>query len=263
MIVIPAIIAGAGAILKPILIAAGIGALFGAGTSGVGEAVTGIQEHGTFNREVAANTFHAATQGAAEGALIGGAFGAVGIVAAPLAPVVGGAIQPALGVVDDVAKPVVDVVGKAVKPVLGAIDDIVGPTLKRAGSAASSAVNGIGRTLAAPSRIVNARVNAANFRTSSRAVCSGGCLYVMDDPAHGLRKIGVTTNPAKRIYGVQRDVRSKLNYVGISPVDDAFKVEKSLHRQFVSQNVRHPNHLQGREWFNNLSPYNVANVLSR
>ncbi len=72
MIVIPAIIAGAGAILKPILIAAGIGALFGAGTSGVGEAVTGIQEHGTFNREVAANTFHAATQGAAEGALIGG-----------------------------------------------------------------------------------------------------------------------------------------------------------------------------------------------
>ena len=259
MIVIPAIVAGIAALAKPILIAAGIGALVGAGTGAVGGAVSGVQEHGTFNNEVAIVAVQSAAKGAAEGALIGGAFGAVGVVAAPILPVVGGALQPALGVVDDVAKPVVDVVGKAAKPVLGAIDDIAGPTLTRAAAATSSAANRVGHSLAAPYRMVSAALNGRNFLTLPRAVCSRGCLYVMDDAANAASKIGVTTNPARRIVDVQRQVGSKLNYVGITPVDDAFTVEGALHRQYASQRVASA---PGREWFK-LSPLDVATVLSR
>ena len=228
----PVILAGLGVLIQKALEAAAIGAiigaLFGGAAGGAGGVISGVQEHGTFNSEVAIVVVQSAAEGAAEGALFGGAFGAVGVVAAPILPVVGGALQPALGVVDDVAKPVVDLVGKAAKPVLSAVDDIAGSTLTRAGAAVNSAANGVGRTLAAPSRMVSAALNGRNFLTLPRAVCSGGCLYVMDDAANAASKIGVTTNPARRIVDVQRQVGSKLTYVGIMPVDDAFAVEALL-----------------------------------
>lgn len=259
---IPAIVATVTPIVEAILVAAGIGALFGGATGAVGEVVTGVQEHGSINRAVVESAVHGAAQGAAEGALVGGAFGVVGVAVAPIVPVVGGALQPVIGVIDDVAKPAVDVVGKAVRPVLGAVDDIAGQNLTRAGNAVSSAAKGVGGTLAVPYRTVTAALNARNFRTLPRAVCGGGCLYVMDDPAHALHKIGVTSNPVQRLAKVQRDVQSKLNYVGISPVDDVFKAESKIHRQFAMQNIPHPNHLKGKEWFNSLSPLDVVKVFS-
>ncbi len=222
--VIPAILAGLAAIAEPILIGIGLGALFGGGIAGVGTAVSGVQEHGTFNSEVASVTLQSAAEGAAEGALVGGAFGAVSVVVAPIAPV----LQPALGVVDDVAKPVVDVVRRAANPVLNAVDDIAGKVITR-------------------------------FRPAPNA----GSLYVMDDAANAVSKIGITNNPARRIAEVQRQVGgSKLNYVGIMPVDDMRVAERALHRRFASQNVRHPNHPQGREWFN-LSESDKAFISAR
>lgn len=261
-------------IVAPIVLAviaqAGLGALFGGGIDAVGTAVSGVQEHGTFNKEVASITLQSAAEGAAEGALIGGAFGAVGGVAAPIAPVVlrpvvgvvDDVAKPVVGAVDDVAKPVVDVVRKAAKPVLDAVDDIAGKAFARVGAAASSIANGVGRTLSAPSRMVNAAWNGRNFRTLPKDFCSDGCLYVMDDAANAISKIGVTTNPARRIADVQRQVGSKLNYAGIQPVDDAFAAESALHRHFVSQNIRHPNYLQGTEWFN-LSGLDKASIFAR
>lgn len=218
------IIAGLAAIAEPILIAAGLGALVSGGIGAVGTAVSGVQEHGTFNSEVASVTLQSAAESAAEGALVGGAFGAVSVAAAPIMPAV---LRPALGVVDDVAKPVVDVVRRAAKPILNAVDDIAGKVLARFGAPAS----------------------ARN-------------LYVMDDAANAVSKIGVTKNPARRIAEVQRQVGSKLNYAGIMPVDDAYAVESAWHRHFASQNIRHPNYLQGREWFN-LSGSDKASIFAR
>lgn len=266
MIVIPILTA----IAQHALIGAGLGALFSGGIAGVGTAVSGVQEHGTFNGEVASVTLQSAAEGAAEGALVGGAFGAVSAVAAPIVPVVlqpvlgvvDDVAKPALGVVDDAAKPVVDVVRRAAKPVLDAVDDIAGKAFASVGAAASSIANGVGRTLSAPSRMVNAAWNGRNFQTLPKDFCIKGCLYVMDDAANAISKIGVTTNPARRIADVQRQVGSKLNYAGIQPVDDAFAAESALHRHFVSQNIRHPNHLQGTEWFN-LSGLDKASVFAR
>ena len=90
---------------------------------------------------------------------------------------------------------------------------------------------------------------ARNYQKLPRDVRSGGYLYVMDDTANAVSKIGVTKNPARRIAEVQRQVGSKLNYTGIMPVDDMRAVERAWHRHFASQNIRHPNHLRGREWF--------------
>lgn len=223
--IIPAILAGLAAIAEPILIGAGLGALVSGGIAGVGTAVSGVQEHGTFNGEVASVALQSAAEGAAEGALVGGAFGAVSVVAAPIVPVV---LRPVAGVVDDVARPVVDVVRRAAKPVLNAVDDIAGKILTRFGAAPKA-----------------------------------GSLYVMDDAANAVSKIGVTKRPPQfRIAEVGRQVGSKLNYAGIQPVDDAFAAERSWHRYFASQNIRHPNHLQGREWFK-LSELDKASIFAR
>ncbi len=225
MIVIPAIAAGLAAIVEPILIGIGLGALVSGGIAGVGTAVSGVQEHGTFNGEVASVALQSAAEGAAEGALVGGAFGAVSVVAAPIVPVV---LRPVAGVVDDVARPVVDVVQRAAKPVINAVDDIAGKVLAR-------------------------------FRPAPNA----GSLYVMDDAANAVSKIGITKRPPQlRIAEVQRQVGSKLNYAGIQPVDDMRAAERAWHQHFASQNIRHPNHLQGREWFN-LSELDKASIFAR
>ena len=260
MIILPAIAAGLAAIVEPILIGIGLGALVSGGIAGVGTAVSGVQEHGTFNSEVASVALQSAAEGAAEGALVGGAFGAVSVVAAPIVPVV---LRPVAGVVDDAAKPVVDVVRKAAKPVLDAVDDIAGKAFAQVGAAASSIANGVGRTLGAPSRMVNAAWNGRNFQTLPKDFCINGCLYVMDDAANAVSKIGITKRPPQlRIAEVQRQVGSKLNYADVMPVDDMFAAERAWHQHFASQNIRHPNHLQGREWFN-LSGADKASIFAR
>ena len=252
--IIPAIAAGLAAIAEPILIGAGLGALFSGGIAGVGTAVSGVQEHGTFNGEVASVTLQSAAEGAAEGALVGGAFGAVGAVAAPIVPVV---LQPVLGVVDDVARPVVGVVDDVAKLVVGAVDDVASKFRAMVNPIAKN----VGRASGTPSRMASAALNARNFRNLPKDFCTGGgCLYVMDDAANAVSKIGITKRPPKfRFDEVQRQVGSKLNYVGIMPVDDARVAERVLHRHFASQNVRHP---QGTEWFN-LSGLDKASVFAR
>jgi len=228
------IAAGLAAIAEPILAAAGIGALIGGGIGAVGGAVSGVQEHGTFNSEAAIVTVHSAAEGAAEGALVGGAFGAVGVAAAPIMPAAGAAAQPALGLVDDIVRPIIGAIDDIARLIIGAVDDLVSPVLRQFGLVADDV-----------------------------ASCSiGGCLYVMDDAAHAISKIGITNNPARRIGEVQRQVGSKLNYVGVMPVDDARAAERAWHQHFVNQNVRHPNHLQGTEWFR-LSASDKAFIFAR
>ena len=205
---------------EAILVAAGIGALFGGATGAVGEVVTGVQEHGSINRAVVESAVNGAAQGAAEGALVGGAFGVVGVVVAPIVPVVGGSLQPVIGVIDDVAKPAVDVVGKAVRPVLGAVDDIAGQNLTRAGNAASSAANkvgnshtkSVGQAITSPfkSRGLNSfRARIYQRLPITKPGADDGWVYVMEDAVSGNSKIGLTSNPAKRLKQVRNNVGHK------------------------------------------------------
>ena len=244
MIILPAIsaiIGLLGTILEPILVSIGIGAAFGAGVGGIGSAVSGVQEHGEFNHEVAEITVHAAAEGALDGALWDGVFGVVGVAAGPIVGAVGVAAKPAVQVFDDLA-------GPAIKAIGGAIDDVARPALGKAGSAASSTVRSVGRAASAPYRIGRAAWHARFYKSMPKPVCSGGCAYLMDDALTGTNKIGYTfRHPTRRLAEVSRDVGRPVTYRGIMPVDDAFAAETALHRQFASQRAFN---MPGREWFN-------------
>lgn len=117
--------------------------------------------------------------------------------------------------------------------------------------------------MGAPSKLVNSANHAKNFKHLADDVCKNSCQYVMYDKANNVYKIGVTKDPATRLAAVQRDVNSKLNYVSISSVDDAYGVESSLHRHLASKNVTHPGHVKGKEWFSDLNPLDLAMAMSR
>ena len=261
IIVLPAI----GVLVQQAIQAVAVGAVIGAVSSaGVGAVVEGIQsanEQGEINQEVLSDAAHGALYGAKDGALIGGAFGPVSLIVGPL---VGPVIGAAGSIVDDVAGPAGKAIGRAAKPLASAVDDAVGPLLGRVGIRANLAASSTGRALGAPYRIGRANLIARFYnKRQLQAVCSRGCVYIMDDSANGISKIGVSKDPAKRLVAVQNDVGSQLSLVGVSPVDDAFTVEAQLHRQLASKNVLHPNHATGREWFSGLSPMDVATVLSK
>lgn len=219
--------------LQAAAVGAIIGAVTGAGAGAVVEVVDGVREHGEVNREVLEDTAHAALDSAKDGALIGGVFGPVGLVAGP---VVG-----ALGNV---------------------VDDVAGQVIGQVGSAVGSTAKAVGRTVSAPFRMARSAMIARYYRRMPQ-LCSKGCIYIMEDTVNATRKIGVTNNPARRISEVQRDVHSNLNYVSVSPVDDAFATENALHRQLAAKNVRHPNHQTGTEWFSGLNPFDIAAVMSK
>ena len=237
MIFIPAIIAGVAAIAKPVLVAAGVGAavgaVTGAGTGAVVEVVKGVHEHGEVNQMVLEEAAHAGIHGGANGFLVGGIFGPVSLAVGPVVGAVG-----------------------------GVVDDIAGQTIGQIASATSSTATSVGRTVGAPVRMARSTIVARYYRQMPQ-LCSKGCVYVMDDAANGMQKIGVTTNPQRRIADVGRQVNSDLKYFSIAPVDDAFAAEAALKRQFINKNVAHPNYAKGTEWFNGLSPMDVATVMSK
>ena len=235
IIVIPAIGVIIQQVVQAVAVGAVIGAVTGAGAGAVVEVVAGVQEHAEINREVVDDAASGALNGAANGALFGGAFGPVALVAGPAMTVAGNVAGHAVGTIDDVARPILTGLG---------------------GSASTTAIS-VGRTISAPYRIGRAAWHARFYKSMPKAACSGGCIYVMDDATRGASKIGVTTNPARRIVDVQRNVGSELQYVGIMPIDDAFAAEAALHRQFASQRAYQ---MPGREWFG-LSPLDKAYVL--
>ncbi len=242
---IPAIVAALTPLAKAALVSAGIGAAVSGGMGAVGEGVASYQKHGEINREVLDDAARGAFEAGKDGAM-------VGFVIGPVAPLFAPVIAPAIHVVDDIVAPVIQIADDAAQPVIHVIDDAVGPTLRRAG-----------RTVTVPARAISAKLNARNYRSLPDDLCSRGCLYIMDDPANGLTKIGVTTNPQQRIADVSRQVGSDLRYVSISPVDDAFVKEAALKRQFVSKNVPHPNYVKATEWYSGFNPMDVATVLSK
>ena len=99
---------------------------------------------------------------------------------------------------------------------------------------------------------------ARNFHKLPQTNGRAGYIYVMEDIASGLKKIGFTNNPARRLNEVQRLTGKNLRYVGIKPVNNARVVERTYHNLFAGQNVASAN---GREWFN-LRGYDLVTIFS-
>ena len=72
-------------------------------------------------------------------------------------------------------------------------------------------------------------------------------LYVIDDPATGFSKIGITKEPARRIAEISKQLGRKVNFSQLKVVNNARAVERFFHNLFSRQNV---SSMPGREWFN-------------
>ena len=85
------------------------------------------------------------------------------------------------------------------------------------GGAVSIAVN-LGRSA----------ILAHSFQTLSKTTSPAGYLYVMDDAATGISKIGITNNPLRRLSELQRMLGRNVTYTGIKRVNNARAVEGRL-----------------------------------
>ncbi len=116
------------------------------------------------------------------------------------------------------------------------------------GGAVSTAVN-LGRSA----------ILAHSFRTLPKTAAPAGYLYVMDDAATGISKIGITNNPLRRLSELQRMLGRNVTYTGIKRVNNARAVEGALHTRFAVQNVASA---PGQEWFY-LSGFDKAIIFGR
>ncbi|MDE2854054.1 MAG: GIY-YIG nuclease family protein [Chloroflexota bacterium] len=260
IIVLPAI----GVIVQQAIQAAAVGAVIGAVTSGGAgaavEIVEGVHEHGEITREVLDEAAYAAINSGAEGAIVGGAFGAGSAVIAPV-------VAPAIQVVDDVARPVFQVVDDAARPVIQAADDAIRPAMRAVDNAVRPVINkvgesarSVGHAIASPINHVRNALNARFFNHLPKTTGSSGYVYVMDDVRYARRyKIGMTNNPARRLGEVQNKVGRNFNYTCIIPSGNMRALESTMHTAFASQNL--PNTGTGREFFR-LNPSQLAAACS-
>ena len=286
---IPAIVAALTPLVQAAAVAAGIGALVGAGTGAVGCAISGVREHGEINRTVAVKSAHCAGKNAAEGALIGGAFGVFGpVIAGVAAPVAAPVIQvaddvagAALQVIDDAAKPVKEVVVVAAKSTVGtiddagvvarsaviaddaarsffssarlkihAVDDAVRPVMNKVRNAAKKVARGV----SAPVRLANSFRHARIYKTLPKGSGNKGYVYVMDDvTSPGRYKIGKTIDPPTRLQKVQSNLNTKTTSGGKVQFKCIISTKdmKTLEKSLHNQFQPQsvPNFGAGTEWF--------------
>ena len=239
MIVLPAL-AGITAILHQILEGAALGALFGAllgsAISGGGEAITGYQEVREINEEVIIQTVESAAEGAIDGAVTGAVTGGVFGLA-------GATFHPVLGMIDDFFRSIFGWLDDAARSVAGVVDD----SFMGIKNAAKSVVNEIRGQF---NRWRNGW-NAQHFKTMKDAPTGTQYVYVIEDSATGLHKIGMTTKaPPERLNGLAKATKSNLDYTCIIQTDKSSKLEGNLHSMFSNQKRNHPRPHFGRtEWF--------------
>ena len=261
MIILPAIsglIGFLGALLEPILIGAGLAALISSSVSVVGDTIK-YREDG-ISREEQSTMVENAGNAAVEGALFSVPFSLAGFVMAP-------AIAPAITAVDDVGTQVIGAADDAAKTVANTGDDAANAAKSRSLRSGAAAVNivddGACRLLcrlgksakSLPGRVssvVNRARNGWNariYRSLPAANATERYVYVMDDSANGLHKIGMTTRkPELRLAEVSRDAKSKVNFVCIIRTDRGSGLESLLKNLFKRQNTSHPMY-DGTEWF--------------
>jgi len=235
MIVLPAL-SGIAALIQLILDGAVIGALFGGAISGGGAAITEYQTHGKIDQQGVVIVAKRAGEGAVEGA-VGGA------VTGGLLGVAGPALRPVFAMIDDFFRSIFGWLDDAARSVAGAVDDAVSGMKK----ALESVVKGIRGQF---NRWRNGW-NAQNFKAMSEAPVGTRYVYVMEDSANGIHKIGMTTKaPPERLKAVASEAKSKLDYTCIIQTDKNSKLESGLHEMFSSQRTAHPTpNYDSREWF--------------
>ncbi|MCY4537689.1 MAG: GIY-YIG nuclease family protein [Chloroflexi bacterium] len=200
--------------------------------------------------------------------------------AAPVINVVDDVAAHAIGTVDDLAKPVLSAADDIVRPVIGAADDVAQPALHRVGNVVKSVasdvkskarpaidavdnairpvVNKVGDVANSVGGSITTRINWARNTLNARlfnrlpdASATERYVYVMDDAANGLQKIGMTTKkPSIRLTRVANDAKRKLDYVCIIRTDKNSGLEGLLHGQFAGQKTPHPTpNYKSTEWF--------------
>lgn len=271
---IPAVIAVLTPIIEAAVASAIIGGVIGAGAGAVGCGFAGVQEHGEINHEVISQSVPCAAKNAAEGAAIGVVIGPIGpvvmgVVAPAVAPVINvvddvakpvinvvddiakpaidDVARPAIGAIDDAARPIVQVVDDAARPVLQVVDDAVRPVVNRVRNGAKSVSSGVASAF-------NRARNGWNARFFNRLPAASGTeryVYVIDDTANGLHKIGMTTKQPKiRLDQISNGAKSKVDYVCIIKTDKTSGLEGILHNMFTRQRTTHPTPHSGMtEWF--------------
>ncbi len=230
---LPAIGAALATLANAVLVSAGIGAAVSGATCAVTGAVSGFQEQGEINREVAVEMIQGVPKCAAEGALVGGMFGGAGVLFAP-------AITPVVQIADDMAAPVI-------KPVIQMADDATRPVFNGMRKAAHSVL------MSADEVAYNALKNVRNVappvikKLLPKANRSVGFVYVFDDAASGASKIGRSIDPKRRLGEVKSPAGTKPEIACTIATSNMKALENSLHAAYAAQNI--PNSGAGREWF--------------
>ena len=249
--------------IQAIAVGAVIGAATGAGAGAVVEGVQSANEHGEINQQVLSDAARGALQGGRDGALIGGAFGPIGLAVGPAIGVAGNVVDdvagPAARAIGTAAKPVASAVDDAARPVIKVADDAVRPAIQAADDAIRPALNGIrdraksfGGSVGAAFNHARNSLNARFYTRLPKGAGNSGYVYVMDDVANsGRYKIGKTIDPPTRIKAVQGKLNKagggKLEYSCIIPTNNMSGLENSLLKEFSAQNLR--NFPAGTEWF--------------
>ncbi len=222
--------------LEGAAIGALLGALFGGAIAGGGEAITCFQEHGESNQACLEDAAESAGEGALEGAVGGAVTGGAFAFAGPI-------LQPIFAVIDDFFRSIFSALDDVAQGVSGAIDDALTGIRK----VADDIIGGIRGFF---NRMRNFH-NARNFNSMANAPEGTRYVYLMEDSANGMHKIGMTTKtPPNRLNKVASEAKSKLDYTCIIQTDKNSGLEGKLHRMFSDQKVSHPTpNYNSTEWF--------------
>lgn len=165
----------------------------------------------------------------AEGALIGGAFGAV----VPAFGVFDDIGRAGMGAADDIARTAVTQVDDIARTGTSALDDVARGATRGARKVGTRAI----RNITAPLKREANVSRASYFRWLPKLKGRAGYVYVIDDIADGTRKIGMTKNPAQRLSALQSEMGRKLNYICIIRTDHMRVLERALHTAFAGQRL--------------------------
>ena len=231
MIVLP-FLAGISALIKLILEGAVFGAIFGGAIAGGAAAINEYQTHGEINRQAVENIAKQTGEGAVGGAITGGVIG-----------VAGTALHPVLTMIDDFFRSIFGWFDDAAKSVGSAVDD--------AASGIKKALENVAKSIRGQFNRWRNGWNAQNFKTLKEPPADARYVYVMEDAANGLHKIGMTTkSPPKRLKQIESEAKIKPDYTCIIQTDKNSKLEGELHAIFSNQRTLHPSPHNGRtEWF--------------
>ena len=236
-------------IVLPAILVAFIEAAFIGGVAGA--VICGMEDKRNLPSD-APKELRTAHKCAAEGALVGGAFGAV---------------IPAFGWVDDIGRAGMGAADDLARTAINQVDDVASMGTVALDDVARGATQGlrnvrglVSRNLSAPLRREANISRARYYYGLPKPKGSAGYVYVIDDVADATRKIGITKNPAQRLTALESKLGRKLNYSCIIRSDHMRVLERALHTAFASQRLYNTGKPTS-EWFK-LSAAQVAAACS-